>query len=226
VAGVALGVVTGLEPWKSPPPPPGLMSATRADQLKELERLRIYGIKLATEKKYTEAVSIFLRLNYVNEHDPFAYQQLASLISGAGAVVVEKLVADGMASRPNAADADKIMGGVYYYAGKSDEAMVKVERYLAANPGDLNATFFKGAVVRKRGDNTGAIELLKKVVEKEPTHYYAYIELQQAYETMGDKNMATRMLGLALKNSPASKEGVCCGLPPDKKAAEKGKRKS
>ncbi|MBI5815292.1 MAG: tetratricopeptide repeat protein [Nitrospinae bacterium] len=229
VAGALLGAVAGLEPWNrfgggDAAPIPGLTSTTRAEQLKELERLRIEGIRLVTEKKYREAVAVFLKLNYVNHHDPFSYQQLAMVVARAGADEAEKLVKKEMSPRPNAADTERILGGMFFYAKADDRAVKHLDVYLAANPDDPAAMYYTGAITRKKGDNKEAIRVLSKVVEKEPGHYYAYVELQQAYEAMGNDAQAAKMLGLALKNSPSNKEGVCCGLPPDKKATEKGKK--
>ncbi|MBI4666900.1 MAG: hypothetical protein HY751_10895 [Nitrospinae bacterium] len=221
LAGAIIGTGAGLF-GKSDVPVAGLESQTRAEQLKELEKLRIEGIRLASDKKYGDAIAVFLRLNYVNPHDQFPYQQMAEVFKGAGEKEFTSLMQTQIAGRPNAKDLDRALGGVYHIAGREDLAEAALEEYLTKNPGDVSASYFLGAVKNRLGDRKGAIGILSGVIEKEPTHYYAYVELQGAYEAEGDAIMSAKMLGMALKYNPANnKEGVCCGLLPDPSAVKK-----
>lgn len=201
--------------------PAGLVSATRKEQLRELEKLRIEGIRHVTEKKFDRAVEIFLRLSYVNRHDPFAYRQLAPIYKEMGDADFTRVMTDAMRRRPDSADLDRTLGAVLYYAGRVDLAASHIDSYLNAHPDDVCARFYRGAILAKTGSVDEAITVLSGVIAIEPTHHYAYLELQNLYDKRGDYDMAKKMLGLALKYDPEKDAGICCGLPPDSEAATK-----
>lgn len=185
-----------------------------ADQLvKEIDKLRIDGIRFISEGKHGEAVDVFLRLVDINHHDPFAYQRMAGMMAELGHEKFEKILHERIKGKPIALDLNRILGAVYFHANKPEPATRYIEAFLVERPNDLCATYYKGALARKSGDNNNAVQLLTYVINEEETYYYAYLELQQAYDEMGQTDLANKMLGLALKNSPKNKDGICCGLP-------------
>ena len=226
IAGAALGAAFAFLPMGgSGSPDSAIVSEkqkTRADLLKELDKLRIDGIRYISDGNNSQAVDVFVRLIDINPHDPFAYQRLAGLMVEVGQEDFERLLRSRTQGKPISLDIDRILGAVYFYAKKPNLADEHITRFLKERPNDLCATYYKGALARKMGDNRSAIELLTSVIEREKTYYYAYLELQQAYDEIGETDMANKMLGLALKNSPANKDGICCGVPDDKKSGEKG----
>lgn len=220
-AGGVLGVVSVVAPFGGgdEPTPAGLTETTRVEQLKELERLRLQGIREATAGEYDKGIATFLRLAYVNPHDPFAFQRMGAVMEEMGEERFVASLTAAYAGRPDGDTMERTLAAVALAVGKNEAAARRAKRRLSDHPDDVAAQYLLGAALRRRGDAAGALPPLTAVVAAAPTHYYAYLELQQAYEALGDEGMANKMLGLALNNSPANREGVCCGLPPDPKAA-------
>ncbi|MBF0170741.1 MAG: hypothetical protein HQK87_06605 [Nitrospinae bacterium] len=220
--GALLGALSVLLPPAQPHgPPPGLTETTRGEQLKELERLRLQGIREAAAGEREKAMTTFLRLQYVNPHDPFFAQRMAALLAEMGEAPFVALLDRKLADRPDNESRDRILAAVYFQAGLDAKGGALADRFHAAHPDDVAAQFLAGAFARRAGDNKRAVAILTKVITAHPEHYYAYLELQNAYEALGDMRSANLMLGLALENSPGQKDGICCGIPPDPTAAKK-----
>ncbi len=220
--GSALGFLSVfIPPSRHDVPPPGLTETTRKEQLKELERLRLQGIREAADGEHEKGIETFLRLQYVNPHDPFAAQRMAAMMEEMGEEAFVPLFDTAMQGRPDKENRDRTLAAVYFQAGEDQKSKALAETYLAVHPDDIASLYLVGAVARQAGDNEKAVAILTRVIENQPGHYYAYLELQNAYDALGDAREANRMLGLALENSPAKRDGICCGLPPDPKAAQK-----
>lgn len=219
LTGVALGMVTLLTPVGGYL---GLTSGggekiediSRAELLKKIERMRIDAVRMVSEERDEEAFQILLKLIDINHYDQFPYVQLARSLEASGdekfLVTLKKA-----ATAIPAVDMDRTLASVYFHANKAELAKKHIDAFLKKSPDDLAGMFYKGAIARLSGENAEAVKLLTSVIGREKTYYFAYLELQMAYEKMGDNAMAGKMMELALKNSPANnKDGICHGLPP------------
>lgn len=222
LTGAALGVVTLLTPVGGYLGLTGggekiIEEISRAELLKKIERMRIDAVRMVSEGRDEEAFQILLKLIDINHYDQFPYVQLARSLEALG----EEKFLDALkkaASTIPAVDMDRTMAAVYFHANKAEQARKHIDTFLKKSPDDLAGTFYKGAIARLSGDNAEAVKSLTSVIGREKTYYFAYLELQLAYEKLGDNVMAGKMMELALKNSPANnKDGICHGLPPAEK---------
>jgi tetratricopeptide (TPR) repeat protein len=224
ITGVALGMVTMLTPLG------GYLGMTRdggekiedisrAELLKKIEGMRIDAVRMVSDGRDVEAFQVLLKLIDINHYDQFGYVQLARTLETAGE---EKFLStfNKTVNAIPAIEIDRTLAAVYFYANKADPAKKHIDAFVKKSPNDLAGLFYKGAIARLSGDNAQAIKDLTAVIGREKTYYFAYLELNLAYEKMGDNVMAGKMMDLALKNSPAnSKDGICHGLPPIGKKA-------
>jgi tetratricopeptide (TPR) repeat protein len=186
---------------------------SREEAHKKIETKRIEAVRLASDQRYNEAISIFLYLIDINHHDHFAYVQLARVLRDIGDDAFFALLDD--TNNPGLVyDLDRIKGAVYYQVGDIERSSQYIDRFIERHPGDLAATFYKGSLARKEGRFDEAERLLTDVVTREPSYFFAYLELIDLYEEKGDEVKAKQANTLAWKFNPANnKEGVCCGLP-------------
>jgi tetratricopeptide (TPR) repeat protein len=195
---------------------------SRDELLKKIERMRIDAVRLISDGRYEEAFQVLLKLIDINHYDQFPYVQMSRTIENLG----EPTFLDYFRKANNnfpAVETDRTLAAIYFHSNRDREAKKHIDQFLMAKPDDLAGTFYKGAIARLSGDSFGAIQILESVIKREKTYYFAYLELQQAYENMGNEEMANKMMELALKNSPANnKDGICHGLPPaeDKKSKQ------
>ncbi|MBF0635443.1 MAG: hypothetical protein HQK85_12385, partial [Nitrospinae bacterium] len=161
---------------------------------------------------------ILLKLVDINHYDQFPYVQLARALE---AMTEEKFLPTltKAASTLPALEMDRTLAAVYFHANKAESAKKHIDAFLKTKPDDLAGLFYKGSIARLSGDNAEAVKILTGVIGREKTYYFAYLELNLAYEKLGDEANAGKMMELALKNSPSNnKEGICHGLPsPDEK---------
>lgn len=219
LTGVALGVVTMLTPLG------GYLGMTsgggekiedisRAELLKKIETMRIDAVRMISEGRDEEAFQILLKLIDINHYDQFGYVQLARSLETMGEEKFLPTLTKATTAIP-ALEIDRTLAAVYFHANKAQPAKKHIDAFVKKSPDDLAGLFYKGAIARLSGDNAEAIKALTAVIGREKTYYFAYLELNLAYEKMGDTVMAGKMMDLALKNSPAnSKDGICHGLPP------------
>lgn len=227
LTGVALGMVTMLTPLG------GYLGMTsggsggaekiedvsRAELLKKIEAMRIDAVRLVSDGRDEEAFQILLKLIDINHYDQFGYVQLARTLETSGEEKFLSTLKKAALAIP-AMEMDRTLAAVYFYANKAEPAKKHIDTFMKQSPDDLAGLFYKGAIARLSGDNAEAVKALTSVIGREKTYYFAYLELNLAYEKMGDTAMAGKMMDLALKNSPAnSKDGICHGLPPVEKKA-------
>ena len=217
LTGAALGVATIFTPLGGYLGMTGggekIEDISRAELLKKIERMRIDAVRMVSEGRDEEAFQILLKLIDINHYDQFPYVQLARSLDVSGE---DKFLATlkKAASAIPAVEMDRTLAFVYFHSNKAEPAKKHIDAFLEKSPDDLAGMFAKGSISRLSGDNAEAVKILTSVIGREKTYYFAYLELQMAYEKMGDNAMAGKMMELALKNSPANnKDGICHGIP-------------
>jgi len=219
LTGVALGMATMLTPLGGYLGMTGgsaekIEDISRAELLKKIEAMRIDAVRMVSDGRDEEAFQILLKLIDINHYDQFGYVQLARTLETSGEEKFLSTLNKAAVAIP-AMEMDRTLAAVYFYANKAEPAKKHIDAFMKKSPDDLAGLFYKGAIARLSGDNAQAVKALTAVIGREKTYYFAYLELNLAYEKMGDAAMAGKMMDLALKNSPAnSKDGICHGLPP------------
>ncbi len=192
---------------------------SRAELAKRMETSRIDTVRYIADKRYEEAMMMIIWLIDLNHHDQFSYSQMARIFNSIGEESFLGVFSRAVKKSPiPVLDTDRSLGAVYFIAGKNEKAQTHINRFLKENPNDLAATFYLGSIKRVAGDYDSAIPLLNSVIEREETYYFAYIELQTAYESMGNKEMSAKMAELALEKSLLGDGAICHGLPDEKKS--------
>ncbi len=218
VAGIAIGGLTSLMPGglldqRGDRDVADLEQLSTKKLLKKIDGKKIESIRLASEQRYAEAIDTLLYLIDINHYDQFNYVQLGRIAKEIGTDRFEELLAMTEQDRP-VYDIDRIRGAVYLQTNQLKKAERYIERFLAKSDKDLAATFYKGAILRKAGRNEEAKELLSSVIKREKTYFFAYMELQELYETIGDTAMSQKMIDLATQYNPANQNnGICHGIP-------------
>lgn len=208
-AGAALAPMIG----GSREPPPAAPDQAQAAAMEKMQELRYLGARHLAEGRLPEAVGALLQLCDLNHYDLYSYQRLGAALSEMGREKFDAALAERIRGKWIAPREAMTRAAAYYHAAMVDEASETLEGFLAAHPDDLPALYYRGAIARQRGDMGAAEATLKTVVEREPTYYYAYLELQKIYNASGRAAEADQMATLALKHSPASSgKGVCCGM--------------
>jgi tetratricopeptide (TPR) repeat protein len=83
--------------------------------------------------------------------------------------------------------------------GRSPEALVMVERVLQEKPADADALLLAGKIRLAGSDQKGAIVLLEKLVQADPTYEEAHYLLGQAYARQGNQAKAEEHLQMHRK---------------------------
>jgi len=213
--GLALGGASLYVPFGQEEKPPPLSAEQQevAERLRQIDLLKAAAVRLAADGKDDEAIVEFLRLNYVNPNDPFSYRRMGAQASRLGIDRFGALLKTALKGRPDEAEFDRIYGGALHYAKEEQAAAEAIRRFRQTYPDNLAGRFYYGAILRALGETEAARELMLGVITEAPTHHYAYLELQQIYDTLGNDTEAERMFGLALKTDPTTQKGICCGLP-------------
>lgn len=218
LTGVTLGMATLLTPIGGYLGMTGvgdkIEDVSRAELLKKIETMRIDAVRMISEGRDEEAFHILLKLVDINHYDQFPYVQLARSFAAMNEEKFLPTLAKAASALP-ALEMDRTLAAVYFHANKAELASKYIDAFLKAKPDDLAGLFYKGSIARLSGDSAEAVKILTNVIGREKTYYFAYLELNLAYEKLGDSANAAKMMELALKNSPAnSKDGICHGLPP------------
>jgi tetratricopeptide (TPR) repeat protein len=88
-------------------------------------------------------------------------------------------------------------------AGKNTEAAVKVDRYLAAKPGDPQMRFLKGVIQRNSGKQADAISTFTKLTEDYPELPEPYNNLAVLYAGQNQFDKARAALEMAIRTNPS-----------------------
>lgn len=89
------------------------------------------------------------------------------------------------------------------HAGKLNEAMVKVDSYLAAKPADPQMRFLKGVIQRNLGKQAEAIATFTKLTEDYPELPEPYNNLAVLYAGQNQFDKARAALEMAIRTNPS-----------------------
>lgn len=88
-------------------------------------------------------------------------------------------------------------------AGKHAEAMARVDKLLAAKPGDAKARFLKGVIHTDQGETRAAIEIFRKLTEDHPELPEPYNNLAVIYASQGEYDQARLALEKSIRTHPS-----------------------
>lgn len=88
-------------------------------------------------------------------------------------------------------------------AGRSGEALARLDQAIAGNPGNPDYRYNRGRLLLDTGDLAGAREELGRVVALAPRHALGLAALGEVLESAGDPAGAGRLYGRALEIDPA-----------------------
>jgi uncharacterized protein (TIGR02246 family) len=90
-----------------------------------------------------------------------------------------------------------------YKQGKRNEALDRLERFLAANPRDSRARFLKGVMLSEQNKPQEAIEVFKALTLDFPELPEPYNNLAVLYAAQGDLEKARQSLEMAIRTHPS-----------------------
>lgn len=88
-------------------------------------------------------------------------------------------------------------------AGKHAEAMARVDKLLAVNPGDAKARFLKGVIHTDQGETRAAIDIFRKLTEDHPELPEPYNNLAVIYASQGEYEQARLALEKSIRTHPS-----------------------
>ena len=88
-------------------------------------------------------------------------------------------------------------------AGKHEQAMARVNKLLAAEPGDAKARFLKGVIHTDQGDTRAAIEIFRQLSEDHPELPEPHNNLAVIYASQGEYERARVALEKSIRTHPS-----------------------
>lgn len=86
--------------------------------------------------------------------------------------------------------------------GRQAEALVRIERHLAAKPRDPQMRYFKGVIQRDSGQQTEALATFTRLTEDYPELPEPYNSLAVIHAAQGDYDKARAALEMAIRANP------------------------
>jgi tetratricopeptide (TPR) repeat protein len=123
---------------------------------------------------------------------------VASLRRLASRAALLSALATGMAWADDAADVGQLMR-----AGKTAEAMARVDQALAAKPRDPQMRFLKGVLLTETGKPSEAINVFVKLTEEYPELPEPYNNLAVLYAAQNQYDKARASLEMAIRTNPS-----------------------
>lgn len=123
---------------------------------------------------------------------------VASLRRLASCAALLSALAAGMAWADDAADVGQLMR-----AGKTAEAMTRVDQALAAKPRDPQMRFLKGVLLTETGKTAEAINVFVKLTEDYPELPEPYNNLAVLYAAQNQYDKARAALEMAIRTNPS-----------------------
>jgi Flp pilus assembly protein TadD len=87
-------------------------------------------------------------------------------------------------------------------AGRTAEALAKVDEYLAAKPLDMQARFLKGLILTEQKRESEAIDVFVRLTQSYPEYAEPYNNLAVLYAARGDLEGARKALETAVRVNP------------------------
>jgi tetratricopeptide (TPR) repeat protein len=104
---------------------------------------------------------------------------------------------------PFAARADEIGDAdLLLRAGHTDQALEKVDAYLANNPRDMQARFLKGLILTEQKREAEAIDVFLRLTQDNPEYAEPYNNLAVLYAARGNLEAARNALETAVRVNP------------------------
>lgn len=102
------------------------------------------------------------------------------------------------------AQADEIQDiNILFKQGQQDQALVRVNAYLASKPKDVQARFLKGLVLAEQGKGNDAIRVFTELTEDFPELPEPYNNLAVLYAGQGQYDKARIALEMAIQTHPS-----------------------
>jgi tetratricopeptide (TPR) repeat protein len=99
---------------------------------------------------------------------------------------------DLVASEPGNAAAQNDLGNLYVANGQLDEAAAAFAKAIALDPRQAVPRFNLALLELKRGKKLAALQQLDEVIERDPTHAWAYYQRGAIYESWGFRSRAIK----------------------------------
>ena len=122
---------------------------------------------------------------------------LARSVRAAVAVLAVLLALSPAARGDGLGDADLLLR-----AGRTAEALAKVDAYLAERPLDMQARFLRGLILTEQKRETEAIEVFTRLTQSNPEYAEPYNNLAVLYAASGDLEGARAALEAAVRANP------------------------
>ena len=104
---------------------------------------------------------------------------------------------------PNNSDAYSLLGYILTYSGRPNEGIPFIKKAIRIDPiPPALYLFHLGVAYHESKQYKKAIELFKKVIDREPNHRGAYIRMAGTYSYLGDEVKARKAASEALKIDP------------------------
>jgi tetratricopeptide (TPR) repeat protein len=87
-------------------------------------------------------------------------------------------------------------------AGHTDQALEKIDAYLAKNPQDMQARFLKGIILTEQKRETEAIDVFLRLTQDNPEYAEPYNNLAVLYAARGNLEGARNALETAVRVNP------------------------
>lgn len=113
-----------------------------------------------------------------------------------------------IASNPGIDRSYIILAEIYLDQGQLQLAEETVDRGLTANPKSIELSFQFGMLLYKFGKYGEALKCFYQVLEQDPDHEGALINLALTFVTLGDRDVANKILMLLDVINPARAEGI------------------
>ncbi|HKZ02976.1 MAG TPA: tetratricopeptide repeat protein [Pyrinomonadaceae bacterium] len=157
-----------------------------SERLTEKDKLHISAWYAIANLDYEGAIGEFRRIIAGYPLEIEAYLRLGLLLMGeellAEALEVAK---QGLIIDPEAKELYNLLGGIYLYLGRNEEAIASYQRYIALAPGEPNAFDSLGLGYQWAGRYQEAIEAYHQALELKPDFEVAVIHLGNVYFQQG-----------------------------------------
>lgn len=103
---------------------------------------------------------------------------------------------------PDSSHAHHVLGTLYTNLGRYEEALREFDHALRIYPEDTTSLYNAGVVYRQRAQNIHALALFRRVVDIDPTHFPAFINLAATNNAMGAHTPALDWANRAIAAKP------------------------
>jgi tetratricopeptide (TPR) repeat protein/DNA-binding winged helix-turn-helix (wHTH) protein len=178
-----------------------------SERLTGKDKLYISAWYAIANLDYQAAINGFRGIIADHPMEVEAYQRLGFLLQGeeqpAEALEVVK---QGLIIDPEAKDLYNLLGGIYLYLGRNEEAIASYQRYVALAPGEPNAFDSLGLGYQWAGQYQEAIDAYRQALALKPDFEVAIIHLGNVYFQQGRYQEAVEQYQGYIQIAPTAHE--------------------